>query len=66
MLKAALTPREPSPEEVAISEQLKAAEEKAIARQIARNPEDEAQIRLQHALGNVADVRGPAGSAGAV
>jgi mono/diheme cytochrome c family protein len=64
-LEATLTPREPSPEEVSISEQLKAAEEKAMARQIARNPKDEAQIRLQHALGNVPtyvdqlEVRGP-------
>ena len=65
VLKAELTPREPTPEEVAVSEQLKAAEEKAIARQIARNPKDEAQIRLQHALGNVAtyvdqlEIQGP-------
>jgi mono/diheme cytochrome c family protein len=65
VLKAALTPREPSPEEVAVSEQLAAAEQKAMARQIARNPKDEAQIRLQHALGNVPtyvdqlEIRGP-------
>lgn len=65
LLKAVLTPRAPSPEETALAAQLEAAEQKAIARQIARNPKDEAQIRLQHALGNVPtyvdqlEVRGP-------
>jgi hypothetical protein len=65
LLKAELTRRDPTPEETAVAAQLEATEQKAIARQIARNPKDEAQIRLQHALGNVPtyvdqlEIRGP-------
>lgn len=51
--QAVLTHRDPTPEEAKTAAELAAAEEAAIAKQIARNPEDEKQIRLQHTLGNV-------------
>jgi mono/diheme cytochrome c family protein len=52
LFSAALTEREPSPEEVQISEKLTEKDQQAIARQIAKNPADEKEIRKQHELGN--------------
>ncbi len=50
--EAVLTHRDPTPEEVKLAAQMAADEEAGMAKQIARHPEDEKQIRLQHALGN--------------
>jgi hypothetical protein len=50
--EAVLTQRDPTPEEVKLAAQMAADEEAGMAKQIARHPEDEKQIRLQHALGN--------------
>ncbi len=50
--QAVLTHRDPKPEETALSAQMAADEEAGILKQIARHPEDEKQIRLQHSLGN--------------
>jgi hypothetical protein len=52
-LQAILTPRDPSPEEIKIAAAMKADEDASLAKQIAKHPEDEKQIRLQHSLGNV-------------
>jgi mono/diheme cytochrome c family protein len=49
---AVLTDRNPSPEETQIAEELAAKEQRDIARQIAKHPEDEKEIRKQHELGN--------------
>ena len=65
VLKATISRREPSAEETETAKQIEATEQNQIARQIARNPKDEAQIRLQHALSNVPtyvdqlEIRGP-------
>jgi mono/diheme cytochrome c family protein len=65
VLSAVLTPREPSPEEVQIAQRLAEKEQRAIARQIAKNPADEKEIRKQHELGNpptyvdALEIRGP-------
>ena len=52
VFSAVLLPREASPEEAQLAEQMAAKEQKAIARQIAKHPEDEKEIRKQHELGN--------------
>jgi hypothetical protein len=65
VFRAILSPREPSAEETATVQQLALAEQATIAKQIAKHPEDEVQIRLQHTLGNPPtymdglEVRGP-------
>jgi hypothetical protein len=65
VLRAVMTSREPTPQEVAVAQQLAAAEKAQIAKQIAAHPEDEAQIKKQHELGNPPtyvdslDIRGP-------
>jgi len=51
--QAVLTHRDPTPEESKIAAQMAADDEAGILKQVARHPEDEKQIRLQHALGNV-------------
>ncbi len=51
--QAILTHRNPTPEESQTAAKMAADEEAGIAKQIARHPEDEKQIRLQHTLGNV-------------
>jgi mono/diheme cytochrome c family protein len=51
-LQAVLTHRDPTPEESKLAAKMKADEEAGIAKQIAKHPEDEKQIRLQHALGD--------------
>ncbi len=53
VVQAILTPRQPSPDEVKVAAQMAVSEQNAIARQIAKHPEDEAQIRLQHKLGDM-------------
>ena len=63
--KQKITPRDPTPEEVKTAEELEKEEQAGIAKQIAKHPEDEKQIRLQHELGNTPtyldalDVNGP-------
>jgi mono/diheme cytochrome c family protein len=65
VFRAVITSREPSPEEVKVAEQIKAEDQAAIAKAIARHPADEKQIRLQHEVGNpptymdALEVRGP-------
>ncbi|MBV9036104.1 MAG: DUF1592 domain-containing protein [Acidobacteriaceae bacterium] len=65
ILSAVLTEREPSPEEARIAEELAAKEQREIARQIAKHPADEKEIRKQHELGNpptyvdALEIRGP-------
>jgi hypothetical protein len=65
VLRAALTHREPSPAETAIAQAILVDERAQIAKQIAKHPGDEAQIRKQHALGDVPtyidalEIRGP-------
>lgn len=65
LLSAVLTEREPSPEEVQIAQRIAAKEQQAIAKQIAKNPADEKEIRKQHELGNpptyvdALEIRGP-------
>lgn len=65
ILSAVLTERKPNPEETQIAEKLVAKEQQAIARQIAKNPADEKEIRKQHELGNpptyvdALEIRGP-------
>ena len=64
-LRAALTSRPPTPEEVKTAAAIEAAELAAIAKQIERHPADEKQIRLQHTVSNpptyvdALEVRGP-------
>jgi mono/diheme cytochrome c family protein len=64
-VRAILIRREPSAEEVKTAQELAAAEQASLARQIAKNPKDEAQIRLQHSLSDIAtyvdglELRGP-------
>ena len=50
--QAILTHRDPTPEEAATAAKMKADDEAGMAKQIAKHPEDEKQIRLQHALGD--------------
>jgi hypothetical protein len=47
--RAVLTHRDPTPEEVQTAAKMAADEQAGIAKQIAKHPEDEKQIRLQHA-----------------
>ena len=60
-----LAHRDPTPEEVAVAAKMAADDEAAILKQVARHPEDEKQIRLQHTLGNVptymdaVEIKGP-------
>jgi mono/diheme cytochrome c family protein len=64
-VKAAMEPRTPSAEEVAVAERLKAAEEAAFQKAIAAHPEDKKEIALQRAISNpptyidTLEVRGP-------
>ncbi len=53
VLRAVLTHRDPTSEEAALAQVLAAEEQAQIAKQIAKHPADEAQIRKQHALGDV-------------
>ncbi len=50
--QAILTHRDPTPPEVATAAKMKADDEAGMAKQIAKHPEDEKQIRLQHSLGD--------------
>jgi Protein of unknown function (DUF1592)/Protein of unknown function (DUF1588)/Protein of unknown function (DUF1587)/Protein of unknown function (DUF1585)/Protein of unknown function (DUF1595)/Planctomycete cytochrome C len=65
VLSAILTSREPTPEEVKIAAEMETSEQAGLAKQIAKHPEDEKQIRLQHALGKTPtyvdglEIRGP-------
>ena len=65
LLSAVLTEREPSPEEAENAAKMEEKEQRAIARQIAKNPADEKEIRKQHELGNpptymdALEIRGP-------
>ncbi len=65
VFKAVLTDRDPTPEESNVAELIAAADKAQIARQVAAHPEDEAQIRKQHELGNpptyvdALEIRGP-------
>ncbi len=65
VLQAALTHRDATPEEAVLAQQLVSEEQAQIAKQIAKHPGDEAQIRKQHALGDVPtyvdalEIRGP-------
>ncbi len=65
VVRAFLTPRDATPEEVTIMASNEAKEEASLAKQIAHNPGDEVQIRLQHKLGNppthidALELRGP-------
>jgi hypothetical protein len=52
VFKASLTPRDPSPEEVAAAQRMAAKEQAQIEKQLAAHPEDAVEIRKQHALGN--------------
>jgi mono/diheme cytochrome c family protein len=63
-LQAILTHRDPTPQEIQTAAKMAADEQDAIAKQIARDPKDEKQIRLQHAPGPHAyvdslEVKGP-------
>jgi hypothetical protein len=51
--EAVLTHRDPTPAETATAAKMASDEADSIAKQIARHPEDEKQIRLQHSFGNV-------------
>lgn len=51
-LAATMEPRQPSPEEVALLEKLKAEEEASFQKAVKRHPEDAKQIALQRALSN--------------
>jgi mono/diheme cytochrome c family protein len=65
VLRAVIAHREPSPEETAIAHEILTEEQTEIAKQIAKHPSDEAQIRKQHALDDVPtyvdtlEIRGP-------
>lgn len=50
VLKATLTPRDPSPEEVAAAQRMAAKEQAQIQKQLAAHPEDAVEIRKQHVL----------------
>ncbi len=50
--EAEITHRDPTDAETKVAQQLAADDEAAILKQVAKHPEDEKQIRLQHALGN--------------
>lgn len=52
LLSASMEPRTPSPEEMAVSERLKASEEANFRKAVAAHPEDEKQIRLQRVVSN--------------
>jgi mono/diheme cytochrome c family protein len=62
---AILTHRDPTPQEIKTAEKMKAEEDAGIAKQIAKHPEDEKQIRLQHALDDMpayvdaVEIKGP-------
>ncbi len=64
-LQASITKREPTPEEMQVAAAMEAEEQAGMAKQIARHPEDEAQIRLQHKVSNpptyvdTIEMRGP-------
>ncbi len=63
--QAILTHRDPTPQEIKTAEKMKAEEDAGIAKQIAKHPEDEKQIRLQHALDDMpayvdaVEIKGP-------
>lgn len=65
IISAVMTPRTPTPEEVAAAAQMKAEADAAFARAIKRHPEDAAQIAKQRAVSNpptyvdAIEVRGP-------
>jgi cytochrome c553 len=65
VLRAFLTRHDPTPEEAKSMADNEAKEQAGIAKQIAKNPKDEVQIRLQHKLGNpptfadALELRGP-------
>lgn len=65
LVEAKMEPRDPSPEEIATSEAMKAAAEKAYQKAIARHPEDAKEIARQKALSNpptyidALELRGP-------
>jgi hypothetical protein len=65
MFQAVITPREPSPIELRVAQELKDKEQRDFKKQVAAHPQDEAQIRKQHELANpptyldTLDVRGP-------
>ncbi len=65
LLSAVLTERDPSPEEVQIAAKMAGKEQRDVARQIAKNPADEKEIRKQHELSNpptyvdALEIRGP-------
>lgn len=65
VLRAFLTHRDATPDEIKTMAQNEQTEQQSLAKQIAKNPSDEKQIRLQHTLGNpptfaeTVELRGP-------